>query len=336
MFMMDLLLFGLYFLIHHFNLLAPFLVGFGIAYIFAPAVDFLEQQRLPRIIAILIILIPIALVMPVVSFLVAMNLFNEIQLLIQKVPDVIQSSQVLFNDFLARLQTMGINIDPDFLTSTITGHLGGIANALLGSFTKLGQGIKGLIIVLYNCLIIPFTAYLALSDRKRIMAWGRSAFPADEARQIDIFLQRLNISLAYFFRGQFILIVIVGVFIGTGLWLLGVRYCLLIALVAALCNLIPNVGFVISLLLALVIGVATPAPVANIAKIGLVFLAEQLLEQFVLVPFLLGRASRLNPIVVMVVLIMGGALLGVWGVIIAVPLTIFLREFLNFFLGMHL
>lgn len=334
--MIDLLLFGLYFLIHHFNLLAPFLVGFGLAYIFAPAVDFLEQRRLPRLIAILIILIPIALVMPLVLFLVATNLFNEIQLLIEKVPDVIRSSQVLFNDFLARLQTMGISIDPDFLTSTITGHLGGMANALLGSFTRLGQGIKGLIIVLYNCLIIPFTAYLALSGRKRIMTWCRSAFPAEEAGRIDIFLQRLNVSLAYFFRGQFILIVIVGVFIGTALWLLGVRYCLLIALVAALCNLIPNVGFVISLLFALVIGIATPAPLANIAKIGVVFLAEQLLEQFVLVPFLLGRASRLNPIVVMVVLIMGGALLGVWGVIIAVPLTIFLREFLNFFLGMRL
>ena len=335
-FLIDLLLFGLYFLIHHFGLLAPFLVGFGIAYIFAPAVDFLQRRRISKIISILVILVPIGLIFPLVIFLVVTNLINEIQLLIEKIPDVIQSTQVLFNNISARLEALGIGIDPDFLTSTITSHLGGIANTLIGSFTQLGQGIKGILVLLYNCLVIPFTAYLILFDRKKIMDWFRSAFPADEANRIDGFMQRLNVSLASFFRGQFILMVLVGVFVGTALWLLGVRYYLLIAIVTALCNLIPNVGFAVSLIFALLIGLTTPSPMAYIAKIGVVFLADQILEQFVLVPFLIGRASQLNPVLVMIVLVMGGALLGVWGVIIAVPVTIFLREFLNHFLGMKL
>jgi predicted PurR-regulated permease PerM len=110
----------------------------------------------------------------------------------------------------------------------------------------------------------------------------------------------------------------------------------LIAILAALCNLIPNIGFVISLFFGLFIGLTSPLPLINCIKIAAVFLGEQLLENFVLGPLIIGRAARLNPVVVMVVLILGGAVLGAWGVILAVPLTIFLREFLNYFLGMRL
>jgi predicted PurR-regulated permease PerM len=110
----------------------------------------------------------------------------------------------------------------------------------------------------------------------------------------------------------------------------------LLGLIAALGNLIPNIGFVLSFIPAILVGIFSPAPWVNTVKIAAVFLGEQLLENFVLGPMIIGKASRLHPVAVMVVLVLGGAIFGVWGVILAVPITVFVREFLNHFLGMHL
>jgi len=335
-FLIDFLLFGLYFLIQYFPLLVPFIVGLGFAYIFAPVADFLENRKIPKVIAILVILLPVTFLFPMVVFMLVTSLINEIRLLTDKIPAFIQQAQVFLSVWIERLNQAGIIIDPNFITNTITSHIGTITNTLFGTFTQLGQGIKGLFFITYNLVFIPLSAYLFLADRKVIANWIRNIFPVEESRRIDEFIHRLNESLAHFFRGQIIFMVIVGLIVGIALWILGIRYYLLIAILAALCNLIPNIGFIISLIFALFIGLVSPLPLVNCIKIAAVFLGEQLLENFVLGPLIIGRAARLHPVVVMIVLVMGGAVLGAWGVILAVPLTIFLREFLNYFLGMRL
>jgi predicted PurR-regulated permease PerM len=335
-FLIDFLLFGLYFLIQYFSLLVPFIAGLGLAYIFAPVVDFLENRKIPKVIAVLVILLPVIFIFPSVVFLLVTSVIGEIRLLTDKIPHLIQLTQIYLSGWLDRLNQVGVVIDPNFFANTVTTHIGMITNTLFGTFTQLGQGIKGLFFITYNLIFIPLSAYLFLSDRKVIANWVRNVFPSEESRRIDEFINRLNESLAHFFRGQFIFMAIVGLIVGIALWLLGIRYYVLIAILAALCNLIPNVGFIISLLFALLIGLVSPTPLASCIKISAVFLGEQMLENFVLGPLIIGRAAKLHPVVVMVVLILGGAVLGAWGVILAVPLTIFMREFLNYFLGMRL
>lgn len=335
-FLIDFLLFGLYFLIQYFSLLVPFIAGLGFAYIFAPVANFLENRKIPKVIAVLVIVLPVIFLFPMVVFMLVTSLINEIHLLTDKIPGLISQVQIFLSAWIDRLNQSGIYIDPNFITNTITSHIGMITNTLFGTFTQLGQGIKGLFFITYNLIFIPLSAYLFLTDRKTIGNWIRNVFPSEESRRIDEFLKRLNESLAHFFRGQIVFMIIVGLIVGIALWLLGIRYYVLIAILAALCNLIPNVGFIISLLFALFIGLTSPTPLASCIKISAVFLGEQMLENFVLGPLIIGRSARLHPVVVMIVLILGGAVLGAWGVILAVPLTIFMREFLNYFLGMRL
>ena len=150
------------------------------------------------------------------------------------------------------------------------------------------------------------------------------------------FFKGLNVNLARFFRGSLLLMLIVGIIVGFSLWILGIRYYLLLGVIAGLCNLIPNIGYVLSFIPAILIGVLSPSPVVNIIKIVSVYIGEQLLENFIFGPLIIGKAAKLHPVVVMIVLIMGGAIFGFWGVVLAVPLTIFIREILNFFLGLQL
>jgi len=335
-YLLTIILLLFYLLFHFFNILIPFIIGIGLAYVLTPIIDALERKRIPRIIAILGCLLPIIAVFPVLIFIIVSGLVDELQGLIDKLPEVIQQGQVYFRVAIDKLAAWGIDIQPDILTNTITTQLN---NILVGFFTTVSQiskGIGSMIMVLYNIIIIPVSAYLFLADRNKIMDWFRNLFTRDESRRIDGFLARLNISLARFFRGQIILMAVVGFIVGFSLWLLGIRYYLLLGLIAAVCNLVPNIGYILSFIPAILIGLTSAFPLANVIKIVAVYVGEQLLENFYLGPTIIGQASRLHPIIVMVALIIGGLTFGFWGVLLAIPVTIFFREFTNYFLGLNL
>ncbi len=335
-FVLTILLFLLYFMFHYFSILVPFIIGLGLAYILAPLVNLLEQRRIPRVIAILIFVLPIVAVFPLIVFFIISGLVSELQGLIEKVPYAIQQIQVYSGTVINKLIELGIEIDPNIIANTITSHLTNIISGFLTTVGQIGKGIGGIIMLVYHLVFIPLSAYLFLSDREKINNWFRNLFAARERKKIDEFIDRLNVSLARFFRGTLLLMLIVGSIIGFSLWILGIKYYLLLGIIAGFCNLIPNIGYIISFIPAIVIGLLSPAPVLNLIKIVSVYVGEQLLENLFLGPVIIGKSSRLHPVVVMIVLILGGALFGFWGVLLAVPATIFMREFLNFFMRLKI
>jgi predicted PurR-regulated permease PerM len=326
-FLISILLFLLYFLFDYFSILVPFLVGFGLAYILAPFVSFLEKRRVPRPLAILAFLLPLITLMPLLVFLIISGLVTELQVLIDKIPAMIDQIQMYSGVAIEKLSQIGIEIEPNIVANTITSQLSSIIRGLFTTIGQIGKGIGGLIVVLYNLVFIPLSAYLFLADREEITNWFRNQFGTRDRKRVDSFIDRLGVSLARFFRGTLLLMLIVGFIVGFSLWLLGIKYYLLLGVLAGVCNLIPNIGYVLSLIPALLIGLLSPSPVPSLIK---------MLENFLLGPIIIGRSSKLHPVVVMIVLILGGAVFGFWGVILAVPLTIFIREFLNFYLHLSL
>jgi len=335
-FLLSIALFLLYFIFHYFSILVPFIIGLGLAYMLTPLVTLLERRRIPRVIAILIFLIPIIAVFPLIAFLVISGLIGELQGLIEKVPDAIQQIQAYSGTVIDKLIELGIEIDPNIIANTITSHLTNIMSGLFTTIDQIGKGIGGIIMVIYNLVFIPLSAYLFLSDREAINNWFRNLFCAKDKKRLDEFINRLNLSLARFFRGTLLLMLIVGFIVGFSLWILGIRYYLLLGVIAGFCNLIPNIGYILSFIPAIVIGLISPAPLTNLIKIVSVYVGEQLIENLFLGPTIIGKSAKLHPVVVMVILILGGAIFGFWGVLLAVPITILVREILNYFLGLRL
>ncbi len=334
-FFISVFLLFIYLLLHHFTVLVPFVIGAGMAYVISPIVEILEQKKIPRIIAILCILLPLVAVVPVLVFLLALNLVNELRFLIEKIPGFVADSKVFIGRMLERLNAVGISLNQEVIVNTISGYLGSITGSLFQTVMQIGQGVKGIIFLLYNFVLIPIIAYLCLVDRGNIGSWIRNLVPYDEEESFNSFIKKIDTSFARYLRGQFILMILVGCLIGFALWLLGIRYYVLLGIVAAFCNLIPNVGFIFSLLIAVIIGLLIPPPLITIIKILLVFLFEQLLENWLLGPLIIGKASGINPVIVMLALVLGGTVAGFWGLIFAIPLVIFLREFLNHFWGLN-
>ncbi|MEO0156522.1 MAG: AI-2E family transporter [candidate division WOR-3 bacterium] len=325
-----------YLIIYYFAILIPFIIGVGVAYIVAPLIDKLERKKIPRILAILMVLLPLIAIVPFILFLLTVNLIGEVKILIEKLPELIGRSKLVINGLIQRLDTIGVTINQDIVLNAINNYFGTLLNGLLQTILQIGQGVKGIIFLLYNFILTPVVSYIVLADREKIAQWIKNLLPEEEQQGFNNFIKKLNVSFSRYFRGQFILMVVVGFIIGALLWLAGIRYYVFLGIVAGLCNLIPNVGFVLSLIIAIIVGFFTPPPTITLIKILLIYLGEQLLENFILGPIIIGKAARLNPAIVILALILGGTIAGFWGLVLAVPIIIFLREFLNQFFGLRL
>lgn len=332
LFILTIFFFLAYFVFHYFTILIPFIVGAGLAYILTPLIAFFEKKgKIPRPIAILIFLLPIIAIFPLLFFLMVSGIISELQILMEKIPYAIQQIQISSGTIINRLLELGIEIDPNIITKTITSHLTNIISGLFKTIGQIGKGIGSIAIIAYNLVFIPLSAYLFLADREKIVTWLQNLFNIKDRKRMNGFFAQLNISLARFFRGSLLLMLIVGFIVGFTLWLLGIKYYLLLGLIAGICNLIPNIGYVLSFIPAILIGLLSRSPITNLLKITSVYVGEQLLENFFLGPVIIGKSSHLHPVVVMIALILGGTIFGFWGVLLAVPATIIMREFLNYF-----
>ncbi|MEO0094536.1 MAG: AI-2E family transporter [candidate division WOR-3 bacterium] len=335
-FYFSLFLFVCYVIFHYFSILLPFIIGIFFAYIIGPVVDFLERKKLPRLFAILIIVLPLTALVPVIIFLLTINLINELKFLVSKIPEFVNQSRDIVSSIITMLNSVGIDINQDFIVNTITSYIGTIINGLLQTALRIGQGVRGLLLLIYNFVLIPIFTYLLLAKNESISVWLKNLLPLEEQDRYLKFIEKLNMSFSRYLRGQVILMIIVGIIVGFTLWVLGIKYYVVLGIIAAVGNLIPNIGFVLSFIPAFVIGLFTPPALISIFKIMLVYIGEQLLENFIMGPLIIGKASRLNPVVVIIALSLGGAVGGIWGIIFAIPVVIFVREFLNHFFNFNL
>ena len=128
------------------------------------------------------------------------------------------------------------------------------------------------------------------------------------------------------FWGELTLMTVVGIFTFIGLNLIGIRYALPLAVLAGLLEVVPNMGPVISAVPAVLIGM-TYSYFTGFSTLALYFIIQQLENTFI-VPFIMKRAVGLTPIVTLIALIVGGKLGGVMGILLAIPLFLFLETVL--------
>ena len=120
LFILTIFFFLTYFVFHYFTILIPFIIGAGLAYVLTPLIAFLEKRKIPRPIAILIFLLPIIAIFPLLFFLMVSGIISELQILMEKIPYAIQQIQISSGAIINRLFELGIEIDPNIITKTIT------------------------------------------------------------------------------------------------------------------------------------------------------------------------------------------------------------------------
>jgi predicted PurR-regulated permease PerM len=293
------------------SVLLLFAIVFLLAMVLNPVVTWLERRRIPRIAAVVLVMLAfLALVGTIVLFAVP-PLANQVQGLVQNAPQVWQGIRARL-DSLAQSYPAVRDALPqtDEIARKVGDAAGAVGNFLLRSTIGLVGGVLSValaILLLIFVLVNPqplVAGYLALApDRYR--------------EQADRTLARLMRQLIMWARGVAIYGCINGLSIGFGLWIIGVQPALMFGVFAFLGEFLPNVGAFLVSIPILFVALSLGPTKFWLALLVIVIVYQ--VELNLLVPVVLGKEMRLHPVNILFFTLAMGSLFGILGAILAVP-----------------
>ena len=186
--------------------------------------------------------------------------------------------------------------------------------------TALSGGMTFVVGVLNLALLPIFTFYL-LRDWDKIVASIDDIIPPRNRPTIRRLASEIDDRLASFVRGQSIVAASLGVMYSTGLLLVGIDLPIVVGMTAGLLGLIPYLGNVVGIVLASILAILKFGLDWHLPGVWAVFMVSQGIEGFILTPNIVGDKVGLHPFVVMLALLVGGNLFGIWGMLFAIPVT---------------
>ncbi len=302
------------------SILLPFLAGMALAYFLDPVADRLERLGLSRLMATIAILVAFVVVLALSLMIIVPLVATQAAEFIQKMPGYITRLQEFLTDSQSTLL-------PDWLAGQMATIKQNSAKLLeqgasfLGTlFQQIWNSGLALLNILSLFVITPVVAFYLLLDWDRMVDRVDSWIPRDYVEVVRQIARDMNTTIAGFVRGQGSLCVILGLYYGIGLTMVGLNFGLLIGLFAGMISFIPYVGSLVGLVLALGVALVQFWPdYVWILLVLAVFFSGQFLEGNILQPKLVGKSVGLHPVWLMFALLAFGALFGFVGLLVAVP-----------------
>ena len=319
------------------SILLPFIAGMALAYFLDPVADWLERRGLSRMWATVVILIGFVVVF-------ALSLMIVIPLIASQAADFIEKMP----GYITKLQELLTNAQSSLVPNWISSQMGQIKEnsaklleqgaGFLGTlFQQLWNSGIALLDIISLFIVTPVVAFYLLLDWDRMVAKVDSWIPRPQLATVRQIARDMDTTIAGFVRGQGSLCIILGLYYGIGLSLVGLNFGLLIGLFSGLISFIPYVGSMIGLVLALGIALVQFWPdYTSIIIVLVIFFSGQFLEGNILQPRLVGKSVGLHPVWLMFALLAFGALFGFVGLLVAVPAAAALGVLVRFALGRYL
>ncbi|WP_125764500.1 AI-2E family transporter [Levilactobacillus mulengensis] len=190
-------------------------------------------------------------------------------------------------------------------------------NLLTGTLSSLGNVVTTVSDWVITIITAPLVLFFMLKDGSRFPHYISQVVPTAYRSRFITMLDQMNVKVSSYVRGQLTVALCVMIIFTTGYSIIGLRYALLIGLLAGPLNLIPYFGSAIALVPALIIGVVTSP--SMLLGVVIVYLIEWVLETQVLSPLIMGNSLAMHPITIVFVLLAGGKMFGLLGVIFGVP-----------------
>jgi predicted PurR-regulated permease PerM len=208
-----------------------------------------------------------------------------------------------------------------------------IMGYLLGQLTQSGLAIFG---SLMTIALTPVVAFYLMRDWDQLLARLDQLIPRPQISVVRQLTAAGDEMLAAFIRGQFLVMILLGIFYAVGLGLVGLDMALIIGLVAGLASIVPYLGFILGLLLATIAAAYQFQDWIHPVYVLTVFVLGQILEGSLLTPWLVGDRIGLHPVAVIFAVLAGGQLFGFIGVLLALPVAAVLMVLVRYWLGRYL
>lgn len=280
-----------------------------------PWVDWLQKRKFPRAISILMIY---AILLAIFSLVVLMM----IPPVTQEIGQIVSN----FPSYYEKISTGVYSLRDQALEGTAAVGNDSIVSALETLSLTLAQTTKSIFVTitsifggLFSLLIVLVITFYLTVEEDALKKFTRYVVPSKHRTYTMDLIERMQIKIGLWLRGQLLLSLIVGILTYIGLSILGVKYALLLALLAAIFEIIPYLGPWLSAIPATL--VAFSDSLVKVALVIVLYLIIQQLENNLIVPKLMQKMVGLNPIIVIMAILIGVKLGGIIGGLLGVPVA---------------
>lgn len=291
--------------------LMPFIIAMIISYILNPIVNSLNDRKVPRTLAVLLIYVIFIASLTVILMNVVPMFMKQLKELNEHLPEI-TSKVRMFVDGVYENKGIPFGIREAFEKAMIQ-----LENNLTAGITNFIQKIGTTLNVLFVALIVPFLAFYMMKDFKIIEKTVLALIPRKKRKGSIRLLLDIDKALGSYVRGQFIVCVVIGLMAYIGYWLIDMPYPLLLASMVAIFNIVPYLGPFLGAAPAIIM--ASTVSIKMMLMAALVNLVIQLLESNVVSPQVVGKSLEMHPLVIIFALLVGGEIAGIAGLILAVP-----------------
>lgn len=303
------------------------LLSIVIASAIDPGVRKLQQFRFPRTLAVLAIYIGTVTLFAIVFYLLVPPFISEMRNFAETFPSSLEETTLYFHTQLS----IFVSSAPEFgsiSVDSLTDRLETFVNDNFASFFSAGSAVGSSVFggVVSFVFVVVLSFYFSVQENG-IAHFLKIITPLEhEAYVIDLWT-RSQQKIGKWLQGQIILGLLVGVLVYAGLALLGVRYALILALFAAIFELIPIFGPIFAAIPGVLFAFIQD-PVLALWAVLLYVIVQQAENHFIY-PLVVRKAVGVSPLIVIISLLVGGKLAGFFGFVLAVPIAAAILEYVN-------
>ncbi|GEM47750.1 AI-2E family transporter [Deinococcus cellulosilyticus] len=309
-------------------------LAYLMAYLFNPLLDVLQKRGVRRGMGILMVLCILAGMVALLVFMLV-AVFQQLTEFVGRLPEILQSGNELVQSTLRRIRGMSdVPMVQQYTRELSTLWKDNVA-ALSQNGLKYLQGLlqqSGSLVVSFTSTLVQviFTVILSIyfmADYQRINQSLVRFFPERWQPRIRSLSEQFGTAVGGYLRGQFTIALLEGTLIWIGLALSGVPNALTLGFIAGLFGMVPYLGVIVSIVPALLLALSVGW--TQVGLVIVVFVIANQIEGNLLSPWVLGRTTNLHPLTVLISLLVGVELMGIWGTLLAVPLAALLKLLLQ-------
>lgn len=305
----------------------PIIVSLILAFILNPLVNYFSKLRFFRIrleinrgIAVLLAFLCTVLVVGIIGAFVVLPFIHEFDKFIIALPALIE-----------QIQDISINIEQRASLLEIPANVNGIIQQAITSGAafsadlarRMLQAIFGFASSIVQLIVVPVLTYYFLKDWLLLKEKIIVMFAVESRERARNVIEEMAMVISGYIRGQVLISIVIGFIVFCGMYLLKIDYPLVLGLLAACTETIPIVGPIIGSVPAIMLAYLISPTLAF--QVILFYVCVHQLENHIIVPNIMGHTIALHPVVVIISLLIGGQLLGIVGMMLAVPATALLR-----------
>lgn len=295
--------------------LPPFIYALIFVYLLRPVVDGLEKRGVNRVLAIAIAYLFVIAILTILMLIVVPIVIGEIRSFITSLPVHVDYVKKLLID-VSRSAKVSESATLSGVINRISSSASEGAMAFAGRIPATAIDLFGGLI---NFILAPLIAFYILKDLGAIKRTIEAAIPSRYREEGMDILEKVDLVLGGFLKGQMLVALSVGVLVGASMAILGIKYALLIGIISAVFNIIPYLGPIASGIPAVLLALEK-SPGYALLVIAVLTVVNQLDGLFIS-PNIMRQQVNLHPTVVIFALLVGGAIYGIVGLIVAIPVA---------------